>query len=102
MPMLRRGFLTAIAAAPAFGAAQSPDTYTPLFDGKTLAGWSVQQGPESAVYVQDGAIVVHESSGFPTWLRSAAQYENFDFRGEFFIQGWMDSGIYFHAPAHGG
>jgi hypothetical protein len=99
--MLRREFLTAIAAAPALGAAQSPDTYTPLFDGKTLAGWTVQQGPESAFYSADGAIVVHESSGFPTWLRSAAQYENFDFRGEFFIQGWIDSGIYFHAPEHG-
>ena len=51
--------------------------------------------------MDDGAIVVHESSGFPTWLRSAKQYENFDFRGEFFIKGWMDSGIYFHAPEHG-
>ena len=29
------------------------------------------------------------------------EYENFDFRGEFFIRGWMDSGIYFHAPEHG-
>ncbi len=101
MPMLRRGFLTAIAAAPALGAAQSPDTYTPLFDGKTLAGWSVRHGPQSAFYAEDGAIVVHESSGFPTWLRSAAEYENFDFRGEFFIQGWIDSGIYVHAPEHG-
>src|SRR5580704_10697331 len=101
MSMHRRRFLTGIAAAPALAAAQSPDSYTPLFDGKTLAGWSVQQGPESAFYVQDGAIVVHESSGFPTWLRSAYQYENFDFRGEFFIQGWIDSGIYIHAPEHG-
>lgn len=99
--MHRRRFLTAIAAAPALGAAQSPDNYKPLFDGKTLAGWSVQQGPQSAFYVEDGAIVAHQSSGFPAWLRSAAQYENFDFRGEFFIQGWIDSGIYFHAPEHG-
>ena len=45
--------------------------------------------------------MVHESAGFPTWLRSARQYENFDFRGEFFLQGWMNSGIYLHAPEHG-
>lgn len=86
---------------PALAAAQSSDNFTSLFDGKTLAGWSVREGPESAFYVRDGAIVVHPSSGFPTWLRSAVQYENFDFRGEFFIQGWIDSGIYLHAPEHG-
>jgi hypothetical protein len=99
--MDRRKFLGSVAAAPALAAAQSSDTFTPLFDGKTLAGWSIRQGAESAFYVRDGAIGVHARSGFPAWLRSAAQYENFDFRGEFFIQGWIDSGIYFHAPEHG-
>ena len=99
--MDRRRFLSGVVAAPALAAAQSSDSFVPVFDGKTLAGWSIQQGAESAFYVRDGAIVVHESSGFPAWLRSSAQYENFDFRGEFFIQGWTDSGIYFHAPEHG-
>lgn len=98
--MNRRTFLGA-ASVPLFAQAQPGDSFIPLFDGKTLAGWTVQDGPESAFYVDEGAIVVHESSGFPTWLRSARQYENFDFRGEFFIKGWMDSGIYFHAPEHG-
>ena len=72
-----------------------------LFDGKTLDGWSVQDGRESAFYADDGAIVVHESGGYPAWLRSSRQYENFDFRGEFFIKGWTNSGIYLHAPEHG-
>ena len=58
-----------------------------LFDGTSLNGWSVADGAESAFYVNDGAIVAHESAGFPTWLRSARQYENFDFRGEFFVRG---------------
>ncbi len=84
-----------------FGQAQPEREFVSLFDGKTLNEWSVEEGPETAFYVKDGAIVVHESAGFPTWLRSAKQYENFDFRGEFFIRGWMDSGIYFHAPRHG-
>jgi hypothetical protein len=99
--MNRRKFFTAAAAVPALASAQSTENFTALFDGKTLAGWTVQQGPESAFYVRDGAIIVQESSGFPTWLRSASQYENFDFRGELFIQGWIDSGIYIHAPEHG-
>jgi hypothetical protein len=81
--------------------AQSEDGFTSLFDGKHLDGWTVQDGPETAFYVNDGAIVIQESAGFPAWLRSARQYENFDFRGEFFIKGWSDSGIYFHVPEHG-
>lgn len=99
--MNRRVFLGATSAVPLFLQAQAEDGFTSIFDGKTLQGWTVQEGPETAFYVDNGAIVVHESAGFPTWLRSARQYENFDFRGEFFIKGWMDSGIYFHAPEHG-
>ncbi len=97
--MLRREFFqgaAAVAAAPAVS-----DDFTPLFDGRTLRGWTVVEGPESAFYVQDGAIVVHEGSNYPAWLRSDRQYENFDFRCEFFIRGWMDSGIFLHAPEHG-
>ncbi|MDQ6664484.1 MAG: DUF1080 domain-containing protein [Acidobacteriota bacterium] len=99
--MVRRAFLKTLPASSALLAAATTGGFTPLFDGKTLKGWTIESGPESAFYVQDGAIVVHEGAGFPTWLRSAAQYENFDFRGEFFIKGWMDSGIYLHAPEHG-
>lgn len=99
--MDRREFLTAALALPAALRAQREQNFLSLFDGRTLNGWTVQDGPESAFYVKDGAITVHEASGFPTWLRSARQYENFDFRGEFFITGWMDSGIYIHAPEHG-
>ena len=102
--MKRRQFLTAAAVVPAVLAApqdSSETGFVPLFDGKSLDGWTVADGPETAFYVNDGAIVAHESAGFPTWLRSARQYENFDFRGEFFIKGWMNSGIYLHAPEHG-
>jgi hypothetical protein len=101
--MKRRDFLAASAAPVLFGMPQSADEsgFVELFDGRSLDKWSVQDGPEAAFYVNDGAIVVHESAGFPTWLRSARQYENFDFRGEFFVKGWLNSGIYLHAPEHG-
>jgi hypothetical protein len=75
--------------------------FAPLFDGQTLAGWSVQAGPPSAFRVVDGAIVVDQGSNFPTWLRSDRQYENFDFRCELFLRGWTNSGLYLHAPEHG-
>jgi hypothetical protein len=109
--MKRRAFLTAASAVPAalaapqaiLAAPQNSDEsgFADLFDGQSLAGWSVRDGPESAFYVNGGAIVVHESAGYPTWLRSARQYENFDLRGEFFVKGWTNSGIYLHAPEHG-
>jgi hypothetical protein len=101
--MDRRSFIRAAGAAvPAFQSiAQTPPGTVALFDGRTLAGWSIEEGPESAFYVDDGAIVVSESATYPTWLRSAREYENFDFRAEFFIRGWIDSGIYIHAPEHG-
>jgi len=97
----RRTFLTLAACAPALLKAEDESGFTPLFDGRSLNGWGVQDGPDSAFYVQDGSIIVHPGANFPTWLRSAKQYENFDFRGEFYLRGWMDSGIYLHAAEHG-
>jgi len=102
--MNRRTFLaTAGSATTLFALPQeeAASGFAPIFDGKSLNGWTVRDGPESAFYVKDEAIVVHESSGYPTWLRSNRLYENFDFRGEFFVKGWTNSGIYLHAPEHG-
>lgn len=96
--MNRRNFLLTPALAAAAQSASKPQS---LFDGRTLGGWTIEQGPTTAFYAQDGAIVVHESAGHPTWLRSQAEYENFDLRAEFFVKGWTDSGIYIHAPLHG-
>ena len=106
-PMDRRTFLAAASMVPAAvraAGAQTPAIepgFVSLFDGQTLAGWSVQEGPASAFRVVDGAIVVDQGANFPTWLRSEKQYENFDFRCEFFLRGWMNSGVYLHAPEHG-
>ena len=75
--------------------------FEPIFDGQSLAGWRIENGPESAFYVKDGAMVVHPGSNFPTWLRSEREYENFEFQGEVFIEGWANSGIFVHAPKHG-
>src|SRR5689334_19041751 len=100
--MHRRQFLAGAAAAPiAFAQESAESAFTPLFDGKTLAGWTVKDGPEAAFYVNDGAIVVHESAGYPAWLSTHREYENFDLRGEFSVRGWTNSGIYLHAPEHG-
>ena len=92
--MFRRQFLTAAALF-------AQPSYTPLFNGRDLGGWTVVDGPDSAFFIDDGAIVVSEAANSPTWLRSAKQYENFEFRAEFFVKGWIDSGLLLHAPLHG-
>jgi hypothetical protein len=100
--MNRRELLTVLAAAPALVRAQSGEPpWTPLFDGQTLNGWSVQDGPDSAFYVNEGTIAGSPSSGFPAWLRSAREYENFEFEFEWLPRGWSDGGVYFCAPEHG-
>lgn len=66
-----------------------------------ISSWQIVDGPESAFTVNGAEVAVHSHASLPTWLRSEKQYENFDLRGEFFIQGWTDSGIYIHAPEHG-
>jgi hypothetical protein len=83
-PFSRRSFLAAAGLAPAAiralhgqSAGLEPG-FVSLFDGRTLDGWSIQEGPASAFTVQDGAIVVDKSANFPTWLRSDKQYENFE------------------------
>ncbi|MDX1983779.1 MAG: DUF1080 domain-containing protein [Bryobacteraceae bacterium] len=98
MPLSRRAFL---AAVPASALAQIEPGFESIFDGSTLKGWTVRDGPRTAFHVLDGAIAVHPSSNFPSWLRYQRQLENFDLRGEFYLKGWMDSGIYLHAPEHG-
>ncbi|MBI1897292.1 MAG: DUF1080 domain-containing protein [Acidobacteria bacterium] len=99
--MQRRSFLASVPLLPGvLGAAADPQ-YVSIFDGRTLSGWSIREGPESAFYVKDGAIVIHEGSNYPAWLRWDRRIENFDFQCEFFIRGWSDGGIYIHAPEHG-
>ena len=101
MPLPRRHLLALLAAAPA-ALPQDPDSdFTPLFDGSSLNGWTIEHGPDSAFYVQDGAVVIHPGSNFPTWLRSLREYENFELRGDIFIDGWANSGLYLHAPRFG-
>ena len=100
--MKRRDFLAAAAASPVVLAAQpAEDGFQSLFNGHSLHGWQIVDGPESAFYVDDGAIVASQSSQYPAWLRSDRSFENFDLRCEFYVRGWIDGAVYIHAPLHG-
>jgi hypothetical protein len=95
---LRSAFLALGLLLPGF---QAEEGFAPLFDGKTLSGWVVRDGPPGAFRVEDGALAGTPESRHPAWLSTEKAYENFDLRGEFFVKGWIDGGVYIHAPEHG-
>lgn len=97
----RRRFGAVLAGAACSAQLQSAEGSTPLFNGRDLTGWTVRNGPESAFYVAEGAIAASPASAYPAWLSTEREYENFDLSCEFFLRGWIDGGIYLHAPDHG-
>ncbi|MCA9174661.1 MAG: DUF1080 domain-containing protein [Planctomycetales bacterium] len=73
--------------------------FVPLFNGKDLTGW-VKEG-DAGFVVRDGMLVCNGSGNWPTWLRTAEEYENFILRLEFKGFYGAESGVFFHAPRHG-
>lgn len=73
---------------------QSGD-FTPLFDGKSLAGWVPVNTTPTTFSVKDGFIHVEGNSG---WLRYDRQYTDFQLRVEFrFLTDNADSGVFVRA-----
>lgn len=93
----------AVAAAASAGLADCAapaceDGFVPLFDGRTLAGWSVRGG-ENQFSVEDGCIkgvAVPSDVGINTFLVTDKSYGDFDLKVEFRIEGG-NSGIQFRA-----
>jgi hypothetical protein len=71
------------------------DGFVPLFDGKSLQGWTVVRSSETTFSVRDGLLHVEGTSG---WLKSDQQYSDFQLRAEFrFLTDNADSGIFVRA-----
>jgi hypothetical protein len=82
--------------AAAVGVAQVPVTDVPLFDGKSLNGWVVENSPTNNFSVQGGVLRVEGPQG---WLRSERQYGDFALHVEFrFLTDDADSGVFVRAP----
>lgn len=77
------------------------DGFVSLFNGENLAGWVVEHGQAGTFSVQKDLLYCPGKTGYPAWLRSENIYENFDLRFEFRMDGWCNSGVFFHAPLHG-
>ncbi len=73
-------------------AAQSAGEFTPLFNGESLGGWSVENSDHDNFYVTDYVLRVEEPEG---WLRSERRYADFELRVEFrFLTDEADSGVF--------
>ena len=94
----RRAALAAalcLAALPGCLAGQGSDDFRPLFDGRSLAGWTVLNTDAGNFSVRDGVLRVEGPGG---WLRSDRQYADFLLRVEFrFLTDDSDSGIFVRA-----
>jgi hypothetical protein len=93
-----RGMLivTGILASTIAPAAQAPEGFTRLFDGRSLNGWVVENSDGANFAVAEGVLRVQGPQG---WLRSARQYSNFSLRVEVrFLTDDADSGVFVRAP----
>ena len=67
--------------------------FTPLFDGKTLAGW-VQRGGQAKFFVEDGTIVGESVPRTPnSFLCTEETYRDFVLRYEFKCDAELNSGV---------
>jgi len=80
-----------------FTGAKQPDSWTSLFDGKTLNGWKV--GKNAATFsVENGMIVAHGPTAHLFYEGDVQQhnFKNFEFKASVMTTLGSNSGIYFH------
>lgn len=78
-------------------AAEGDDGFVPLFDGKSLAGWTVFGGKAAAWGVENGTLVSFGEGG--GWLGTTHDYGDFVLRLDFRLSPESNSGVYLRAPA---
>ena len=74
--------------------------YESLFNGDDLTGWEgAGQSADVCWKVEDGAITCTGEKG--PWLRSKAEYGDFNFRFDYMVSPGGNSGIYVRVPKNG-
>jgi hypothetical protein len=70
----------------------APEGFTPLFNGKDLTGWKVNEGGKMSVWgAENGILYVNGSGG--GWLMTEKEYADFDLRLEFKLPPKGNSGV---------
>ena len=100
---MTKHFLTSvILLALTFSALAKDKDYTPIFDGKTLKGWTQLNG--TATYrVANGIIIGKTKEGSPnSFLCSDKLYGNFDLKFEVKVDNKLNSGVQIRSQTRGG
>ncbi len=78
----------------------SQPAWRALFDGKTLDGWS-RTGGKATYHVDDASIVGTTKPNTPnTFLRTDAEFGDFELRLEFLVDPALNSGVQFRSQPH--
>ena len=78
---------------------EKPENWTPLFNGKSLAGW-IQRGGEADYSVEDGAVVGTTVPNTPnSFLCTEKDYGDFALELEFRVDPAMNSGVQFRSQS---
>jgi hypothetical protein len=88
-----------LASAPADDA-PVPEGFEPLFNGKDLTGWQVNEGGKMSVWGADNGILFVNGSG-GGWLLTEKEYSDFELWLEFKIPEKGNSGVALRSPRKG-
>ena len=86
----RRSLILGLAVAPLAGPAFAQPSFTPLFDGHSLNGWTPVG--DANWTIQNGVLVADK--GAMSFLVSDASYRDFDLRVEIWISPEANSGVF--------
>src|SRR5262249_42190821 len=82
---------TPIAAPPA-GVAPEDKGFVPLFNGKDLAGWNINEGGNMAVWGAENGVLYANGRG-GGWLMTEKEYDDFELRLDFKLPEKGNSGV---------
>ncbi len=93
-------FATLVSLSAIVSSAMAEDSdFHPLFDGKSLQGWSPVNSSEGNWLVQEGLLVTKGKGG--GWLSTDKTYKNFVLKLEFRLEKGGNSGVFIRAPHQG-
>lgn len=95
-----KSILLTLAFASALSIARAQGEWTPLFDGKTLTGWSAPDGAESEGWAAEGGLLHFNGKG--KMLLSDKEYSSFELEWEWKLAEGGNNGLKYWVTKIGG
>jgi len=85
-----------LARVTTFGAADSEDGFTPIFDGKTFEGWKTSIDNTNTWKIDDGAFLASGPTAHIFYVGDEKPFKNFELKVDVLTVTNSNGGIYFH------